>query len=75
MKVLSTIRKQLAEYAKHGFTVKEVHPNRGKGAHCCVLFEQFSDPQFLTPNLGDPRAIKNNIARFKRLSAQHKEKQ
>jgi hypothetical protein len=58
--------RQLKEYEKHGFTVKTLEPSRG--SHVRVVFNEFSEPQFLTVHAGDPRALKNNIARFKRLA-------
>ena len=62
--------KQIAEYERHGFHVVEATPS--KGSHYKFIFAEFGAPQFLTLHTGDPRAIKNNIARFKRLAAQEK---
>ena len=72
MKTHPKLRKQLIEYERAGFHVKEIDPSRGRGAHLKVVFEEFNAPQFLTPNMGDPRAIRNNIANFKRLTTQEK---
>jgi hypothetical protein len=65
------LRAQLEVYADHGFTVASLEPR--KGSHYAVTFEQFSQVQFLTINVGDPRSPRNNLSRFKRLAkeAQH----
>lgn len=65
MNIPRVLRKQLQYYEAAGFTVRDVEPSRG--SHFRVWFNQFSSPQFLTINASEPRAIKNNIARFKRL--------
>jgi hypothetical protein len=65
MLIPRVLRKQLQCYEAAGFTVRDVEPSRG--SHFKVWFQQFSAPQFLTVNATEPRAIKNNIARFRRL--------
>ena len=65
-------RKQLLDYERAGFHVVELNMGRGKGSHAKVIFAEFSTPQFLTTHINDPRAMKNNIARFKRLAAEEK---
>ena len=67
------LRKQFIEYERAGFHVIDVVPSRGKGNHIMVRFAEFSQPQFLTPHTNDPRALKNNIAHFRRLAAQEKQ--
>ena len=62
--------KQLKEYKRAGFTVKSVES--GRGSHLRVVFNEFSAPQFLTTHTDDWRAIKNNIARFRRLQREGK---
>ena len=62
--------KQLKEYERAGFTVKSVESS--KGSHKRVVFNEFSAPQFLTTHTDDWRAIKNNIARFRRLQREGK---
>ena len=62
----SALRKQVEEYQKNGFTIKELRP--GRGSHFVVRFDQFDKPQTLTIHANDPRAIRNNIALFNRLS-------
>lgn len=32
-----------------------------------VIFAEFNEPQILTRNIDEPRALKNNLARFRRL--------
>lgn len=68
MEVPKVLRGQLRHYEAHGFTVVSVEPRAG--SHFRVVFAEFSEPQFLTKNGSDPRAWKNNVARFKRLAAQ-----
>ena len=62
------LRQQLKHYEGHGFTAIEAVPRAG--SHWRVRFAEFDEPQFLTVNANCPRALKNNIARFKRLAAQ-----
>ena len=62
--------KQLKEYERAGFTVKSVES--GRGSHKRVVFNEFSAPQFLTTHTDDWRAIKNNIARFRRMQREGK---
>jgi hypothetical protein len=70
MEVSVQLRKQFSEYAKAGFCVVSVEP-RG-GSHYKVMIDGISEPQFLTRNADEPRAIKNNIARFRRLTKEKK---
>jgi len=65
------LRKQAKEYEAHGFHIVEVVPRAG--SHFKVTFAEFTEPQFLTRNVGDPRAIKNNITRFRGLMKQRQE--
>jgi hypothetical protein len=60
------MRKQLQRYADEGFTAVCVETT-GKGGHFRVRFKEFPGVQFLTVHTGDPRAIHNNLSRFKRL--------
>lgn len=66
MTVPTALRKQLKAYEAKGFTARRVEP--GAGSHFRVWFDQFTAPQFLTLHADDPHAIKNNIARFRRLA-------
>ncbi len=60
------MRKQLQRYEEEGFTATRVETT-GKGGHFRVRFREFPDVQFLTVHTGDPRAVQNNLSRFKRL--------
>jgi hypothetical protein len=66
MKVPTNLRKQFKEYEKAGFRIVDLELL--SGSHCKVRIEGIDTPQFLTRNADEPRAIKNNIARFRRLS-------
>lgn len=72
MKVPQRLRKQVKEYEREGFHVVAIE-NRS-GSHKLVSFAEFPEPQILTASQCDWRAFKNNIARFRRLAEQHKEK-
>lgn len=60
------LRAQLKEYEAHGFHAVSVEPRAG--SHFKVVFAEFTQPQFLTANIGCPRSIRNNVARFKKLA-------
>ena len=62
----------MKEYEREGFHVVSIE-NRS-GSHKLVTFAEFPDPQIVTASQSDWRALKNNIARFRRLAEQHKEK-
>jgi len=53
-------------YAREGFTVKACER---ASKHWRVHFNEFPETQFLTANQVDQHAIKNNLARFRRLAA------
>lgn len=72
MNIPRVFREQFIEYEKAGFHVRRIEPS--KGSHAKVWFEEFPEQQILTKNIGDYRAIKNNIARFRALAARAKEK-
>lgn len=64
------LRAQFDVYRDAGFTPVDAVPR--KGSHWAVTFEEFPEVQFLTTNIGDPHALRNNLARFRRLKeAQH----
>lgn len=67
MKTPRVLREQIKVYEAHGFHVVEIEPR--SGAHFKAVFAEFSEPQILTKNMIDPHGLKNNLARFKRLSA------
>ena len=62
----SKLRDQLNVYRKAGFETKSVEAR--KGSHWMVVFEKVG-PMILTTNLGDPRAIKNNLSELRRRAA------
>lgn len=68
MEAPKALRQQIRFYEGFGFHVVEAKPRAG--SHWRVRFAEFDEPQFLTVNANDPRALKNNVARFKRLAAQ-----
>jgi hypothetical protein len=72
MKLPQRLRKQIEEYRKAGFTVYDIHPRAG--SHWMVRFNEFSQPQVLTSNIKEPRSLKNNIATYRRLAAEEKNK-
>lgn len=66
MKLPQGLRSQLREYEKAGFHVVDCQP--ASGSHFKMRFAEFSEPQVVSRNLTDKRALKNNIARFRRLA-------
>ena len=62
----------MKEYEREGFHVVAVE-NRS-GSHKMLTFAEFPEPQIVTACQSDWRALKNNVARFRRLAEQHKEK-
>jgi hypothetical protein len=69
MQVPKNLRKQLKEYESAGFHVTDLE--RAAGSHYKANFAEFPERVVLTTSQLDPRAIKNNISLFKRLSKQH----
>jgi len=67
------LRKQLIEYEKAGFTIIEIEPR--SGSHFLVVFAEFPQPQIVSKNSSEPRATKNNISIYRRMAAEHREKQ
>jgi hypothetical protein len=68
MKIARSLRKQIKEYEREGFHVIAIE-NRA-GSHKMLRFAEFSEPQVVTSSKSDWRALKNNIARFRRLAEQ-----
>jgi hypothetical protein len=73
MKVPQCLRKQILEYEKAGFHVIDLE-NRS-GSHFKITFAEFPEPQFITKNGSDWRAIKNNISSYRRQLKEHEEKE
>lgn len=67
------LRDQLAFYERHGFHAVDFES--AKGSHFKVKFAEFGEPQFLSKNVGCPRALRNNVSRFRQLAAKAGEKQ
>lgn len=68
MNVPRVLREQVKEYEKAGFHVIAVEPRNG--AHFKVWFAEFPDqPQIITKNALDWRALRNNISHYKRIAA------
>lgn len=63
MKIPVKLRNQLETYQKAGFAFSSVSPK--KGSHWLVVFEHVG-PMIVTTNIGDPRAIKNNLCELRR---------
>ena len=66
MNLPKTIRKQADAYRAAGFHIVEVEHRAG--SHFKVRFAEFATPIVLTANVGDPRAIKNNVALLRRIA-------
>lgn len=66
MNIPRVLREQIKAYEREGFHAVAVEPRAG--SHFKVVFAEFIEPQILTKNASDPRALKNNIARFRKLS-------
>jgi hypothetical protein len=65
MIVPKALRKQVKEYKAAGF-----HPIRietSTSSHFKIWFAEFESMQIITANANEPRAIKNNLARYRRL--------
>ena len=71
MKINQRLRKQIKEYEREGFTVINVEDRAG--SHKLITFAEFPEPQIVSDCKSDWRAFKNNIARYRRLAAAHKE--
>ena len=72
MKVSNRMRKQMKEYEREGFHVVNIEDRAG--SHKMVKFAEFPEPQVITDCKSDWRALKNNIARFRRLAKEHERK-
>lgn len=66
MKTPISLRKQIKVYEAHGFHAVSIEPRAG--SHWCIKFAEFIQPQIVTVNAHDPRALKNNISRYKQLA-------
>jgi hypothetical protein len=66
MKIAQRMRKQIKEYERAGFHVVSIEDRAG--SHKLITFAEFPEPQIVTDGKSDWRAMKNNIARFRRLA-------
>lgn len=71
MKVPQVLRKQVVEYEKAGFHVVDVEAR--SGSHFKITFAEFPTPQIITKNGSDSRAIKNNLAAYRRLKKEYED--
>ncbi len=62
------LRGVLRELERQGFVAVACEPR--KGSHWAVTFRGISTPQIMTSNGSEPRAMKNHVARLKRLMAE-----
>ena len=69
MNIPRVLREQVKEYEKAGFHVIDWECR--SGSHFKLVFKEFPEPQFITKNQNDPRALKNNLAHYKRLAKEH----
>ena len=72
MKVSQRMRKQIKEYEREGFHVVSIEDRAG--SHKMLKFAEFSEPKIVSDCKSDWRALKNNIARFRRLAKEQGEK-
>jgi hypothetical protein len=72
MKINQRMRKQIKEYEREGFHVVSIEDRAG--SHKMLKFAEFPEPQIVSDCKSDWRALKNNIARFRRLAKEHGEK-
>jgi hypothetical protein len=72
MKINQRMRKQIKEYEREGFHVVSIEDRAG--SHKMLTFAEFSEPQIVSDCKSDWRALKNNIARFRRLAKEQGEK-
>jgi hypothetical protein len=71
MKVPQCLRKQVIEYEKAGFHAIDVEAR--SGSHFKITFAEFPEPQFITKSGSDWRAIKNNLAVYRRLKKEYED--
>ena len=65
MKLPRVLREQAKFYESKGFHIIDVEPRNG--AHFLVKFAEFPEPQIVSKNGSDSRAIHNNLAAYRRL--------
>ena len=65
MKLPRVLREQAKFYESKGFHIIDVEPR--SGSHFLVKFAEFPDPQIVSKNGSDPRALLNNVSQYRRL--------
>lgn len=65
MNIPRVLREQAKFYESKGFHIIDVEPR--SGAHFLVKFAEFPEPQIITKNGSDSRAMHNNVAQYRRL--------
>lgn len=65
MKIPRVLREQAKFYESKGFHIIDVEPR--SGAHFLLKFAEFPEPQIVTKNGSDSRAMHNNVAQYRRL--------
>jgi hypothetical protein len=66
MQIPKVLREQVRAYEKAGFNVVDCKP--ASGAHFKLWFKEFEEPQVVTKNVADYRAMKNNLSQLRRKS-------
>lgn len=66
MNIPTVLRKQIKAYEAAGFHPVAIEPRAG--SHFKVVFAEFEQPQIISRSASCPRAIKNNIARYRQLA-------
>lgn len=72
MIVPKVLRKQIKAYKAAGFT--PIRIQSGNSSHFKIWFAEFDEMQVITANADEPRAMQNNLARYRRLAQEQKEK-
>ena len=65
MPIPRVLRDQAKFYASKGFHIIDAEPRAG--SHFLVKFAEFPEPQIITKNAGDHRAMHNNVSVYRRL--------
>lgn len=65
MTIPRVLRDQAKFYASKGFHIVDAEPRAG--SHFLVTFAEFPEPQIITKNTGDYRAMHNNVSVYRRL--------
>jgi len=65
MTIPRVLRDQAKFYASKGFHIVDAEPRAG--SHFLVKFAEFPEPQIVTKNVNDPRAMHNNVSVYRRL--------